>query len=731
MSCKKSLALLLALFVFITGVALAKDKPIVKVGDMYYKQFDYRKAIEFYKRALKKDEKNVHVLQRIADSYRLIDDWASAENYYSSLVHMDNTDPMDKLYYAEALRANQKYADAKVYYKAYLDVNPDDHSVKERMDGIDKVEMLSKDNGMYELKNLKINTKYSDFGVSFFKDTAIFFCSNRFDETAIKHKDKWTNANFLQLYMSYKDKADSTSTDSSTVSYSKSDLLFGHKPNKRYHEGTSSYNEKMQLLYTDRSNFNGKRVYFAPDKTVKLKIYSHMWLPDQGTFSPTGEEAVPFNDKDYSVGHPSLTKDGKTLYFASDRPGGYGGVDIWMCTRDMIGNPWSQPVNLGPKVNTSGDDMYPFIADDGTLYFASNGHEGLGGLDVYSTTMVKSAGKASNTWTEAENTGAPVNTNFDDFNYILAKDNKHGFFSSNRTGGQGDDDIYSFIRKGVVLNGIVFDANTGLPISDAKVVMKEGDVEKGTAQSGKEGEFTFTAVPGKKYKFFATKQGYLPAEVTEDVKDKPEIDKIPLNQEGGITLEITVIDKQTRDPLEGSAVKVTNLTTNKDELCSANKDGKCSFTLEPNTNYRLEASKETGEPDTKYLTVTATQSTIGKKAPTTLYTTLELEKVKKGVAIKIENIYYDLDKWYIRPDAAKELDKLVKVLKDNPTLEIELSSHTDCRASAKYNMQLSSKRAESAVAYIASQGIAAKRMIAAGYGESRLVNKCACEGTYV
>jgi outer membrane protein OmpA-like peptidoglycan-associated protein len=153
--------------------------------------------------------------------------------------------------------------------------------------------------------------------------------------------------------------------------------------------------------------------------------------------------------------------------------------------------------------------------------------------------------------------------------------------------------------------------------------------------------------------------------------------------------------------------------------------------LEPNTNYRLEASKETGEPDTKYLTVTATQSTQGKKAPATLYLVLELEKVKKGVAIKVENIYYDLDKWFIRPDAAKELDKLVKILKDNPTMEIELSSHTDCRATAKYNMQLSSKRAESAVNYIASQGVEGRRMIAAGYGESRLVNKCECEGTFV
>ena len=441
-------------------------------------------------------------------------------------------------------------------------------------------------------------------------------------------------------------------------------------------------------------------------------------------------EALPgINNDEYSVCHPSLSKDAKTLYFASDKPGGYGGLDLYECTRE-IGGPWSTPVNLGPKINTSGEEGFPFIADDGTLYFASDGHGGLGGLDIYSTTQVKTGNKLSS-WTDPENLGAPVNTSSDDFGYIIYKDNKTGYLCSNRPGGMGDDDIYSFIKKGITLNGIVYDANTGLPIADAEVIQKEDGVEKGKTKSDKDGNFTFPGIPGKKYTFNATHPGYLPAEIVYDAKEKPELIKIPMEAEGGISLEVTVIDKKTRDLLEGAKVILTNLSTNKNETCAAAKDGKCTFTLEPNTSYRIEASKETGEPDTKYLSVTATQSTIGKKAPATLYSVLELEKVKKGVAIKIENIYYDLDKWFIRPDAAKELDKLVKVLKDNPTLEIELSSHTDCRATAKYNQQLSSKRAEAAVNYIASQGVDAKRMIAAGYGESRLVNKCACEGTYV
>lgn len=713
---------LLTLLLLATFFVAAAEKPIVKVGDWYYKQFDYRKAIEYYQRALKKDKSNTYVLQRVADSYRLINNWEKAEPYYAELAKKENANVINKLYYAEALRANQKYADAKVYYKEYLTIVPTDNSVKTRLKGIDEVERLSKDNGFYDVKNEEgVNSSFSDFGVAFYKDTGVHFCSNRFPDAYVKHVDNWTQGNFLQLYQSYK--------KDSTGQLGKPDMMAGREPNRKYHEGTSSYNDKMKELYLDRSNYNGRRAFPSADKTVKLKIYRIEWLQDQNRWGDEMVEAVPFNDKEYSVGHPSLSKDGKTLYFASDKPGGYGGVDVYVTTRE-IGGEWGTPINLGPKINTSGDEMFPYTAEDGTLYFASSGHIGLGGLDVFSTNMVKTGNKITN-WTEPENLGYPINTNFDDFGYIIGKDNKRGYFVSNRPGGKGDDDIYSFVKKGVILNGIVFDAATGLPIEGAQVIMKDEDVEKGKVKSGKEGDFTFSATPGKKMKFYATALGYLPTELTFDVKEKPELVKIPMVAEGGCTLEVTVLDKKSRDPLEASKVKLTNLTNNKDEVCTTNKDGKCVFTIEKDVNYRLEASKETGEPDTKYLTVTSTLPNGCKSIPSTSYQVMELEKVRKGVAIKIENIYYDLDKWFIRPDAAKELDKLVKIMKDNPTMEIELSSHTDCRATAKYNMQLSSKRAESAVNYIASQGVEARRMIAAGYGESRLVNKCQCEGTTV
>ena len=707
---------IISLFVamVLLGGSVFAQSAYVRMGDVSFKQFDFKKALEYYQRAIKKDSSNTHVKQNIADSYRHMNDWSNAEPWYAMLASDASADPLDKMYYAEALRANQKYAEAKLAYNNYMTAVPADNSAKLRKDGLDKVSDLAKDKGLYTIENLSINTEHSDFGPTFYKDGQIFFCSNREPIGRVAIKDDWTDANFLQIYLGKPD---------ANGNITSAEIMKGHTPNGRFHEGPPLYNEKLQELYITRSNYK-RKAFTSNDKTVKLKLYRLVYLPNENKWGDQLIEAVPFNDREYSVGHAALTTDGQTLYFASDKPGGYGGVDIYKSLRDQSGN-WGTPVNLGPTINTTGDEMFPFVADDGTLYFSSNGLAGLGGLDVFSTSPNKDA------WSTPENLGFPINTNSDDFNYIIDKDNKNGYLASNRPGGHGDDDIYKFVKKGITICGLVYDAKTNDPIEGSKVVMYEVKDEKGTKMTGKDGTFCFTGTPHRVYKFVATKPGYLPNEVTVETADKPVNVKIPLVKEGGINLEVLVLDKKTREPLDVATVKLINTGTGNLEKQMTNSDGKVFYSLDPNTTYRIEGSKDLPDAEVKYLTVSTTTSTVGKTPPTTLYVTLELEKVKKGVAIKIENIYYDLDKWFIRPDAAKELDKLVKVLQDNPTMEIELSSHTDCRATIKYNATLSAKRAEAAVQYIASRGVNLSRMIAAGYGESRLVNKCACEGTMV
>ena len=709
----RSKFILLLVALLITCGAEAQ-KAYVKMGDMYFKQFDFKTALTYYAEAIKKDSSNVHVKQNIADSYRLLNDWVNAEPWYAKLAADQTVPPVNKLYYAEALRANQKYAEAKVAYKNYMTAVPSDASAKDRIASVDKVAELAKDKGLYTIEDLPINTPNSDFGPSFYTNGQIFFCSNRQPLGRVRVKDSWTDANFLQLYIGKPDANGNITT---------AEMMRGKAPNGKYHEGPATYTDKLQELYITRSNYKKNKVFKSSDRSIKLKLYRLVYLPTESRWGDQLIEAVPFNDREYSVAHATLTPDAQTLYFASDKPGGYGGVDIYKSVRDMAGN-WTAPVNLGPTINTSGTDDFPFIASDGTLYFASDGHAGLGGLDVYSSVPNKDG------WAEPVNLGFPINTSSDDFNYIIDKDNKTGYFASNRPGGRGDDDIYKFAKKGIDICGLVYDAKTNEPIEGAKVVMYEMKEERGAKMTNKEGNFCYSASLKRTYKFVATKAGYLPNELTVETIDKPVTVKIPLTKEGGINLEVLVLDKKTREPLDMANVKLINKITNKEEKQKTNPEGKVYYTLEPNTAYRIEGSKDLPDPDMKYLAVSTTTTSVGKTAPATIYATLELEKVRKGVAIKIENIYYDLDKWFIRPDAAKELDKLVKVMQDNPTMEIELSSHTDCRASVKYNATLSAKRAEASVQYIASRGISVSRMVAAGYGESRLVNKCACEGDF-
>ena len=693
------------------------QKAYISMGDRYFKQFDFKMAIKSYATAIKKDSSNTHVIQNIADSYRLLNDLISAEPWYAKLATMQTASPLNKMYYAEALRANQKYSEAKVAYRSYMVSVPSDASVKDRLAGLDKVTDLSKDRGIYTIENLATNSPKSDFGPSFYTNGQIFFCSNREPLGRVRREDNWTKSNFLRVYEGKPDANGNITT---------SELMKGRTINGKYHEGPVTYNEKLQEMYITRSNYKKARAFTSSDKTVKLKLYRLVYLPNENRWGDQLIEAVPFNDREYSVGHAALTADGQTLYFASDKPGGYGGVDIYKSVRDQSGN-WAAPTNLGPSINTSGDEMFPFVSNDGTLYFSSNGHLGLGGLDVFSATAVST----KEGWSAPENLGFPINTNSDDFGYIIDKENKNGYFVSNRAGGKGDDDIYKFVKKGIQICGLVYDARTNDPIEAAKVVMYEVKEERGTKMTNKDGNFCFAGTPKRVYKFVATKAGYLPNEITVETDEKPVSVKIPMVKEGGINLEVLVLDKRTREPIDMANVKLINTATNKEEKQQTNPDGKAFYSLEPNATYRIEGSKDLPDPEMKYLTVSTTTSTVGKVPPATIYVTLELERVKKGVAIKIENIYYDLDKWFIRPDAAKELDKLVKVLQDNPTMEIELSSHTDCRATIKYNATLSGKRADAAVNYIASRGVSQSRMVAAGYGESRLVNKCACEGTVI
>ena len=326
----KRIFTLCCMLALVNAMVFAKDGAATDMGDSNYKQFNFKKAVLYYKKALKRDENNPYLLQKLADSYRLLNDWQAAEPYYARLADMDGTAPVNKLYYAEALRAAKKYSSARVYYLKSQAAFPQDSSIRERIKGMDQMEALEKDNGLYNIQNLKnINSEFTEFGVTMHGSDEIYFCSNRKPDAYVRRVDNWTNGTFLELYAA---NVKDTGATAGSVS-----LLPSDRVNKKFHEASPCYNEKRNELYFDRSNYNGTRSFPSSDKTVKLKIFKVGWLPDAKVWNGEVKEAVPFNNKEYSVSHATLNKNADTLYFASDMPGGYGRADIYMATRVQIG----------------------------------------------------------------------------------------------------------------------------------------------------------------------------------------------------------------------------------------------------------------------------------------------------------------------------------------------------------------------------------------------------------
>lgn len=387
-----------------------------------------------------------------------------------------------------------------------------------------------------------------------------------------------------------------------------------------YHVGPVSYCDATGELFVTLSNFENpeihNKVYQKADIRLKIIVAKNVGGEWQQVYE------LPFNDPTYSVGHPSVTSSGDTLFFVSNAPGkGLGGTDIYMSVRQN--GKWGEMKNLGDKINTAGNEMFPFIYKDKILVFASNGRHESDDLDIYAAGLMGDKIMEPNAIDD-------LNSDGDDFGFVIHPDDEVGYFCSNRSGGMGSDDIY-----------------------------------------------------------------------------KVNIEKIP---QGKYELELVVMDKKTMEPVKGARITFAGVLNVLQGLIFKRE-------LERNQSYAVKTNID------GYMNDSKTISTEGRPFGV-IRDTLWVEKVEVGMKFVMENIYYDFDKWNILPSAAVELDKLVKVMKDNPSWKVELGSHTDCRGSDAYNLVLSQKRSDSAVDYIVSKGIDRDRIIAKGYGETELVNRC-------
>ncbi len=738
-------------------------------ADKKYDRLEYAKAIPLYKKALKKDTKNSAYWAKLGDCYRKNNQVKEAESCYANAVNGDSSKSIYKFEYALTLMSNEKYPEALEWMEKYLKEVPDDSWGKELASGLSHIDDFFAGKDKFKVQNLSINSPASEFGSAFYKDGIIFTSCrnakvpNKDNNDTEYGSDQWTGKGFYSLFYA---KGAKESFDEPVV--------FLNGIQSQYHNTSACFNKEGTELFMTRNLINNKK----NDKKLTLQIY--ISTLDNGKWESV--KPFPYNSDNYSCAHPALSPDGQKLYFASDMPGSLGGMDLWVSSRSN--NRWDVPVNLGPKINTKGNDVFPTMAEDGNLYFSSNGHEGIGGLDLYC------AKDTLNSFSEPINLGAPFNSSDDDFSLILDKKNDFGYLSSNRTKKGNDDDIFyiekideiltSTIEKNSELladnstnkttdetktNAASDSLTNGMDAENNTAANKENTAKKSPENSASQGssvsmnsDIDGNAVnPNKMNSGLAnnnvsgnlnqnnsgiaastpldnqnTISSEQPTQSTTNTKgnknstfasvtkDNADIDSYnnlpdPKNMEKTIWGKIT--HKVSSSPLENVAVKLINLSNLDTITTYTGKDGIYSFSgLDYNTRFKIASGVEYCNVKTIDTNITAINTTVNAN----------MELFCSEENISINNIYYDFNKSNISADAAKELDKLAKIMKQNTELELVVSAFTDCRGSDAYNMVLSQKRAASVVAYLETKGIDRRRLIAIGHGETKPINKCDC-----
>lgn len=694
---KRAIFISTFLFMILIPVLSSGQSFQEKKADLLYENMAYYKAVSIYESLYKKYPQNGKYIQRLAYCYDRMINYKKALLYYSYLIQIDIRRIEDYYEYAQLLRIDGNLEESKKWLEKYILLAPDDKRAINQYDKLNELISLKNEVKKIEIADVAGNTRYIEMCPAYYKDM-IVYSSAKDSFSMIRNKFQWNYEPFLNLFV--------------TKSYPKNDFKrsidFSAKLNLRVHEGPACFTSDFKTMYfTRNSRVDGKGEKTA-NGTNNLKIFISSF--DGKNWSDARE--FPYNSNVYSVGHPALSPDDKSLYFVSDMTGGFGETDIYKS--ELINGSWSKPVNLGATINTKGKEMFPYVDKKGILYFSSDGLSGIAGLDIYA------AKEEENGKYLVTNLGEPLNSKYDDFGLIINTDSLKGYFTSNRPGGAGDDDIYSFSVSAIDLSvkSLRADNREILPGSKIYLISETGAVIT-SSLSDQNGMAEFGIKPGVKYKLSA-ENGSFVADVQEvgvstQVIGLQQNEEILLKQ-GFLYLTIEVLDKETGLIIPNALVDISE--GEYDHATVEDKNGMVRMKMNNSMNYTFYATAD------NYFGNTVKYSSFDK-APGNYSLTIELEKLSTGKQIALEDLFYDLNKWNIRPDAALVLDKLAQILTENPNVKIEIGSHTDSRGTAESNMKLSQRRSESVLAYLVKKGIAPTRLVAKGYGESQLINKCA------
>ena len=618
---------IVVLMALLWGFNVMAQEKLISKANQKYEAFSFSPAIDIYKKVLDRGYASADLLKKLGNSYYYKADYEEAADIYKRLVKEYPKDTPPELYfrYAQTLRTLKDYESANMVMAEFLKTaNNEDETFSYNKEK-DYLKEINKNSGRFNVSPFQYNSPYSEFAPSFYKE-GLIFSSDRDTGSFARYRHSWTSNDFFDLYK--------INTENSTLGVI---TKFGDGINTRLHESTSTITSDGTTLYFTRNNFKDEKK-LRKDKSgiIRLKIFRATLIDSIWS----NIEEVPFNDDAYSVANPTLSPDGKTLYFASDMPGSLGESDIFKVSINEDGS-FGSPENLGSQINTVARETFPFVSENEILYFSSDGHPGLGGLDVFAVQLENGSSDD-----EVINVGEPVNSSYDDFTFIINENTKRGYFASNRPEGQGGDDIYEFLEVEPLLLGCE-------------------QIVHGTVRDEISGEILVGAT-------------------------------------------VWVIDE------------------NNEEITSAitDSEGKYTVVLNCNQGNFVRASMEGFIPSEKYFA-----KSMG--AQKTVDFLLERNTVYAGFGddlsklLQLSTIYFDYNEYNIRKDSEIEVEKVIAALEKYPSLKISVNAYTDSRGKDSYNLWLSQKRAEATVAYMIKKGIAKSRLKSEGFGETKLINKCA------
>ncbi len=725
---------ILSLIILLSSCRALFELPVT--GTSAYDNKQYAQAAELLKEdyAAEKDLSiQSDIAYKIADSYRRSNQTEKAETWYQKAADYSD-EPLVSYYYGLMLKSNGKYEKAMRVFKEYSLENPSDRSRATReMQACKQAIRWLADTTNFEVSPAtSLNSKAADFAPVVYLNDQLVFTSSR--ESA-KGSDiyGWTGEKHSDIFIA------SRQDDFSFVN----PVQFADSINTAYNEGVVAFNREYTEMYFTACGSKSKDADDYCKLYVTTKNANGQWLEP--------ERVVLFESEEINVGHPFIADDGNTLYFSADVPEeGFGDKDLYRVIKDEDGY-WGEPENLGAGVNTEGYEGFPYINPEGQLFFASDGHIGMGGLDIFYATMKK--GK----WVEPQNLAAPINSSADDFGISFLPFVKPeyidtiqsiAYFSSSRKGGMGNDDIYLLVEK-IPLEPRI-DIIAMLPKLEAPLFPEPEFIPDVSIQPTKAPKLVLEEEPTKPKVVEAPKPPPVkpppppkpvtppppPPVVIKQAPDPPPARIIVPDPEPVYVLKGKVLENirsiagdpnsniTGTNPIGEAAVEVLGTSANSTlvKRIITDSQGNFSTEVEKDSDYKLTATKN------GFFTNSATVSTKNRKVPGQLtieiYQEIRLDRIVKQKEITLNNIYYDLDKSNIREDAKPNLDELATLLFENPTIRIELGSHTDSRGSASYNQKLSQERAQSVVDYLASKGISSSRLMAIGYGEKQLVNRC-------